>query len=394
MDYSDYYLIENPFPEGGVLQPYSSNPKINGEIFCVEARKDTINKFEQRFIGAPHFSERKKVGFLWAESTIDFGRGMGKTALLVYFKHKINKNWGRDYTQTDTKKLCAIYVSFDQEIKDYQLEHICLLALRACIEDRVFQEIRKNCDYDALIKSGVQGDFATHIANGTVKDYLISLWHKPELTLPRLPRDTYLLNLTVDLFFNQTVRALRAAGFINGLLFVDDIENLVDLPGQKHNIIFAKNFGSGFLRGSTTQARERFFSAIFTTHFNSARKLTTAWQEAGLLSAYPLEPKGESAVEVPKPDESASLEMVKAYMDHFRLENIPSGISSFYPFTEEAIKKAVNLAIYHPRTFLQNLNLIVEKALAANQKLIDEKFVMENWMIKPKTAEVPRVDQI
>jgi hypothetical protein len=394
MDYSNYYLVENPFPEGGILQPYSSNSKINGEIFCVEARKDTINSFEQRFICAPHFSERKKAGFLWAESTIDFGRGMGKTALLIYFKHKINKNWGRDYTQDDSKKLCAIYVSFSQEIKDYQLEHICLLALNACIEDRIFHEVKKTCDYNALINGGVEPNFATQIANGTVKDYLVGLWHKPELMPPRLPRDTFLLNRTVDLFLNQTIRALKVAGFIGGLLFIDDIENFVDLPGQKHNIIFAKNFGASFLRGATTQARERFLSTTFTTHLNSAQKLTAAWQEAGLLSAYPLDPKGQASVEVPKPDEPASLEIVKAYMDHFRTQNIPTGTSPFHPFTEESVKKAVNMAKHHPRSFLHNLNLILENALATNQQIIDEKFVEDNWIIKPKKAEVPKIDQI
>lgn len=394
MDYPDYYLSENPFPEGGVLQPYSSNRKINGEIFCEEARKETIKQFEQRFIGAPHFSERKKVGFLWAETTIDFGRGMGKSALLIYFKHKINHNWGKDYSQDDSKKLCAIYISFSQEIKDYQLEHICLLGLNACIEDKVFDEIRRAANYSALIAAGVEANFATQIANRTVRDYLVSLWHRPELMPPRLPRDTLLLNMTVDLFFNQTVRALKAAGFIGGLLFVDDIENFVDLPGQKHNVTFAKNFGASFLRGETSQAKERFLSAIFTTHLNSAQKLASAWQEAGLLSAYPLDPRGQTAVEVPKPDESASLEILKAYIDMFRTPNTPEGIPPFHPFTEEAVKKAVNMAKLHPRTFLQSSNIILENALIAGQKEIDEEFVEDNWILKPKKPELPKIGEI
>ena len=394
MDYPDYYLVENPFPESGVLAPYSTNRKINGEIFCEEARKETIQQFEQRFIGVPHFPERKKVGFLWAETSIDFGRGMGKTALLVYFKHKINRNWGKDYTKDGAKKICAVYVSFSQEIKDYQLEHICLLALNACIEDKIFDEVKKSVDYAKLVAGGVEQNFATQIVNGTVRDYLVNLWHKPELMPPRLPRDTWLLNMTVDLFLNQTVRALIAAGFIGGLLFVDDIENFVDLPGQKHNIVFAKNFGASFLRGNTTQARERFFSTIFTTHYNSAQKLRDAWQEAGLLSAYPLDPKGQAAVEVPQPNEVASLEIVKAYMNTFRENNAPAGLGVFYPFIEGAPKKAVTLAKNHPRTFLQNLNLIIENALRAGKKEIDEKFVEDNWIVQPPKREPPKVGEI
>ena len=394
MDYPDYYLTENPFPEGGVLSPYSTDRKINGEIFCEEARKETVQQFEQRFVGFPHFPERKKVGFLWAETAIDFGRGMGKSALLVYFKHKINRNWGRDYTQDASRKICVVYVSFSQEIKDYQLEHICLLALNACIEDKIFDEIRKSADHAGLVTGGVEQNFATHIVNGTVRDFLVGLWHKPELMPPRLPRDTMLLNMTADLFLNQTVRALKAAGFVGGLLFVDDIENFVDLPGQKHNITFAKNFGASFLRGANSQARERFFSTVFTTHYNSAQKLRDAWQEAGLLSAYPLDPKGQAAVEVPAPDETASLEIVRAYMDTFRANNAPTGIPAFYPFTEVAVRKAVALAKNHPRTFLQNLNLIIENALAAEQKEINEKFVEDNWMVRPPKPKTPPVVEI
>lgn len=395
MDYKNYFLSENPFPDG-VVNPYSANPKINGEIFAEEARKETIKEFEDIFINAPNFDDRERIGWLWAKSETEFemGRGMGKTALLVYFKHKINKNWGFDYTKDESKKFCAVYVHFDLQIKDYPLEHICLIALRSCIQDGIYSEIRTNASYDQLTDMGVNAEFATRIMNGTIEEYLKSFRSDRELTIPRPPRDTLLLKKTANFFLNQTVLALKAAGFIGGLLFIDDIENFTDIPGYKYLQIFAKNFGNAFLRGGFGQARERLFSSVLTTHLTSATKFSSAWRACGMESAYPLAVEGPSSIEVPVPDMESSHEIIKAYLNYFRIPG-STPPSTFHPFTLKAVNEVISINKKHPRKFLADARRVMLQALRDERKIINSKYVKRVLKVEEAVKpEVPELEEI
>ena len=99
MGYEVYGLMENPFPKGGaLLKPESKDPKENGSIFSTNARAKEIEDFEEKFIGVKTvFDDRLRCGFLWAEGDRRSGRGMGKTALAIYMKHRMNDGYGRNY---------------------------------------------------------------------------------------------------------------------------------------------------------------------------------------------------------------------------------------------------------------------------------------------------------
>lgn len=395
MDYKDYLLKENPFPVDAILNPYSSDPKINGQIFAEEARKGTIKNFEDVFLRAPHFEDRERIGWLWAKGDIEIGRGMGKTALLVYFKHKINNNFGCDYTKDKSVKLCAIYVS-TRELKDYLLEQLCLVALRSCIDDGIYLKIKDGASYDQLKNAGVNEEFAKRITSGTIEEYLASFRTDRQIKhpIPRPPRDTLLLTKTPEFFLNQTILALKAAGFIGGFLFVDDFENFTDMPGYKYLEIFAKDFSNAFMKGPFAQATERFLSVILTTHQTSAYKFSMAWRASGLVSAYPLELEGPASVEVPTPDMESSREIVKAYLNYFRLPD-SSPPSPFHPFTEEAVNEVISVKEKHPRKFLSSMHRIVSQALRENKKEIELAYVKEVLKVKePPKPSIPKVAEI
>src|SRR5437867_12128358 len=99
MGYETYALTSNPFPTGGaIIQPESKDPRNNGKIFSKNARQKEIKEFDQKFIGAnTSFDDRLRCGFLWAEGDRTTGRGMGKTSLALYMKHRINEGYGKDY---------------------------------------------------------------------------------------------------------------------------------------------------------------------------------------------------------------------------------------------------------------------------------------------------------
>ena len=82
----------------------------------------------------------------------------------------------------------------------------------------------------ALAKGNFEELLRNHRRDGNLRPYYI-------------PRDTKGLDYACDLFFNDLVLYLRAAGFAGGYLFIDDIENLADKMARRHQLEFAKELG-------------------------------------------------------------------------------------------------------------------------------------------------------
>ena len=79
-----------------------------------------------------------------------------------------------------------------------------------------------------LVSQGVTSQAAQALARGEFKGYLSSLRKDGNLTPYYMRYDTKGLDHACNLFFNDIVRYLRAAGFAGGYLFIDDVENLTD----------------------------------------------------------------------------------------------------------------------------------------------------------------------
>ena len=74
-----------------------------------------------------------------------------------------------------------------------------------------------------------------------------------------IPRDTKGLDYACNLFFNDVVRYLRAAGFAGGYLFIDDIENLADKMARRHQLELSRNWAFA-PSGPATPIRPTAFS--------------------------------------------------------------------------------------------------------------------------------------
>ncbi len=374
MGYEIYGLKENPFPRGGaILKPESSDPRENGSIFSVNARKEEIYEFEIKFIGtATSFDDRIRCGFLWAEGDRTTGRGMGKTALAVYMKHKINEDWGRKYFD-GTKKFFCSYISLSQQM----VAKIGLFfqeALNSFIKDRVFEEISKVANVDVLVRNGVENRFAQAVANNSVRDYLEKevLGHALNIILPG--RDWRVYPILKDLFLNQTTRCLKAAGFIGGILLVDDIENLTDRSTPRQIETFIKDFGLSFFRAGNEASNSNFFTIILTTHQQSAQKISQAWTVAGLSASFPLVPGGHASLLTRKPDLEQAIDMVIQYIKAYREPSFDPP-SETYPFTKDALEKVIKECDFHPRRFLSRFNRIIVESVSQEVKEIDAEFV-------------------
>ena len=68
-----------------------------------------IEKFERLLIRPDDFPNRVRLAYVWSKGDQESGRGMGKTALLRYFRQRINKDWGQVSLRTASPRwLCML----------------------------------------------------------------------------------------------------------------------------------------------------------------------------------------------------------------------------------------------------------------------------------------------
>jgi hypothetical protein len=425
--YAPLGLKDMPFPSNGFVNPHSPDPKINGAIYAVSTAKETIAKFESLLIRPDDFPNRAQLAYLWAKGDSETGRGVGKTALLQYFRQRINKDWGN--TEFNGKFLAAvIYVGFKSQVDRRYMEQLALsglvdvckngvleasravLRLNAMPEDKAELVLSDDSEGEAgadnllkdqiltkhgvdpvklddsvaktLIAGSVEAVVARQLARGTFEDYLRSMRKDGQLEPLYVPRDTKILEYSRTLLFNDVVNYLRAAGYGGGYLFIDDIENLVDQMARKQRIEFAKEFGLCTVRPGYANTAYKFFSCVLTTHQQASSYLAVAWGEAGLAAVGRLDPGSQNSVELPFPSKDQAKDIIVAHLDYYRLNEKEKG--SIKPFTPDGIDELLGApAAVHPRTTLSKAANVVQYA-------VDKKLTSINReAVKAATASVP-----
>jgi len=370
MGYEIYGLKENPFPRVPILAPESKDPRENGSIFAAKAREKEIKEFEEKYIGTKTtFDDRYRGGFLWAEGGRAYGRGMGKTALAIYMKHRVNDGYGKNYFGGKEKFFCS-YISFPTVLKA-KIEFIYRALLRSFIKDGLFSHVSSSASATDLVNAGVEKNFANAITSDEVKNYLESL-SRYSLEEWRTAWDAKFLAKLPDLFLNQTIRALQTAGFKGGILLIDDVENLTDKSTPREIETFVKDFGNAFFRAGY-EARN-FFTLILTTHDDSARRISQAWTVAGLSAAFPLNERSHVSILVPKPEKEHCIDIVTQYLEHYRDESFAT-LTKLHPFKRDAVETVVEECDYHPRRFLSRFHRIMVEALSKKVMEITPEFV-------------------
>jgi hypothetical protein len=390
MGYEIYGLKDNPFPKGGaILKPESEDPRENGSIFSVNARAKEIKEFEEKFIGIKtSFDDRIRCGFLWADGDRTTGRGMGKTALAVYMKHKINDGYGKNYFDGRKKFFCS-YVSFKEQLKS-KVAFLYKEVFRSFIKDGLFSHISSCVSKDTLVNAGVQEDFAEAVASNRVKDYLESSSRYKLEEMSTAWDQKFLVKLP-DLFLNQTVRCLKAADFKGGILVIDDIENLTDKSTRAEIENFIKDFGIAFFRAGNEASNSNFFTIILTTHQQSAQKISQAWTVAGLSASFPLVPGGHASLLTRKPDIEQCIDMINQYLKYYRDPSFTPP-EEFYPFKRDAIETVIQECDFHPRRFLSRFGRIITEALSKDVKEITPEFV--RTVPEVEEEEAPGIEEL
>jgi hypothetical protein len=414
--YASLGLKDLPFPALAVADPYNTDPRRNGAIYAEDPVRPSIEKFEQLLIRPNDFQNRVRLAYLWSSGDEATGRGMGKTALLRYFRQRINHDWGQTEFVGRFSAM-VVYVSFPSQVDRRYMEQLALSALVDICKSRVLessqaslrldhltdqqvQQVVTNADgstdfanllddeilnangIDAvhinqqvanrLVQEGVQSASASALAVGGFEDYLKSFRRDHSLEPFYVPRDTKILEYSRGFLFNDMVIYLRAAGFEGGYLFIDDIENLVDQMTRRHRVEFAKEFALCTLRPGYANTTHNFFSCVLTTHQQASVGLSAAWGEAGLAGIARLDPNDPNSVELPLPSADQAREIIVAHLDYYR--DNPEHKGSIEPFTEDGMVALLKNR-QHPRILLTAAAAVVSRAAQEGVTSIDAVYV-------------------
>ena len=428
-------LKDLPFPTEPVVDPYSYDERRNGTIYAESPVRAEIEKFEQLLIRPTDFPNRVRLAYLWSKGDQQSGRGMGKTALLRYFRQRINKDWG--YSEFGGQfSAMVIYVAFPSQVDRRYMEQLSLSALVDICKNGILnasmaalrRDVLSEEQVDAVVKKsdgtvdfvnllrddilrannivpedldeaiarkltemGVQGESAQAFAKGKFEDYLRSFRKDGNLEPLYVPRDTKILDYSRALLFNDMVCYLLAAGFAGGYLFVDDIENLVDQMARRHRIEFAKEFALCTVRPGYANTKHSFFSCVLTTHQQASIGLSQAWGEAGLSAIARLDPTSPNSVELPLPSKDKAREIIIAHLDHY--QSNPEDKGSIKPFSEEGMDAILkNKEMLHPRVLLSNAAKVIQHALQSGATTIDAALV-NSAMDRSVTISTPDVTE-
>lgn len=433
--YAPLGLRELPFPNEPVVNPYSSDDRTNGRIYATSPVAAEIEKFENLLIRPDDFPNRVRLAYLWSKGDQQSGRGMGKTALLRYFRKRINDDWG--YTEFKGQfSAVVVYVSFPSQVDRRYMEQLALSALvdvcrngvleaslaalriQRMSEEQVAVIIKnengtedlanllnntivaaKGVDVsklnegvtEHLVGAGVRKDAASALARGSFDEYLRSFRKDNSLEPLYVPRDTRILDYARTLLFNDVVLYLRASGYEGGYLFIDDIENLVDQMARKARIEFAKEFALCTIRPGYANTEHSFFSCVLTTHQQASVGLSSAWGDAGLSAVARLDPSSPNSVELPLPSKDQAREIIIAHLDHYRTDATAKG--SIRPFTEDGIEALLkSKQMLHPRLMLSSAASVVFQAAQDKRTLIDAATV-EAALAMPTAIETTDVSE-
>ena len=425
--YASLGLKDLPFPVMAVSDPYNIDPRRNGAIYAEETVRSSIERFEQLLIRPNDFGNRARLAYLWSRGDQETGRGMGKTALLRYFRQRINQDWGQTEFSGRFSAL-VVYVSFPSQVRQRYMGQLALSALVDICKSQVLepsraslrlqqlteqqsQQVMTNSDgsedpanllnddilhangidvldlnkrvKDHLLSEGIQGDSAATLAVGTFEDHLKSFRKDYSLEPFYVPRDTKILEYSRNLLFNDMVLYLRAAGFQGGYLFIDDIENLVDQMTRRHRLEFAKEFALCTVRPNYANGTHNFFSCVLTTHQQASVALSAAWGEAGLAGIARLDPNDPNSVELPLPSIDQARGIIIAHLDYYR--DNPEDMGTIKPFTEDGVA-ALLINRQHPRILLTTAASVVSRAAQEGLTSIDASYVnstIENTPLQP-----------
>lgn len=384
LDYEKYYLKDNPFPVTAVIDPYDSDPRVNGTIFHEEIFEKDIQELREK--------TERGINLVYI-SGIQHDKGVGKSALLI--------NHWRECCELPNST--SIYIKLEDKDKP---RDICRKIIETWHNNEilwnVFQKLFiEYCETEKnpmLQTSSVKYLFEKHpklctnlpltlytqirdadtIASQFAKNLQLKTRINPDNLIPLFKKylsepATYLEVLNSSKtdhigVFEDLVKILNSTGCTRHYIFMNQFEDMI-MGSSKRGVgklcLELKNI---------IIAASRKVSFYVTLHPNSEMLLQIP-EAKDLTGIAPLDTIHRVNVMVLDRKGDQAVKLAKAYLDFYRTEEPPY---STYPIEE----KLVNLINYlqggNIRQLLQQLHSCIEYGTIKELQEISFEYALEH----------------
>lgn len=411
--YTRFGLTQNPFPDSPAIAPGSDDPTRNGEIYCADLRASEEAQFERLLIPHAERPEPRLIAILMDFATRR-GRGIGKTAFLIYQQRRIMEDLGNQLTGGAyvllaahlmpegggrTRKFWQFTRSIAHSLNEWNCIAWAIWRLRAfseqipeqvlaCVDPRnpgptlgddqwlVQQGVNVMFNLNpaierTLVQSGVREEVARSLASD---GYAPGVWQQRYLGQQS---DYRWRNEGGQLVFDDLVRLFQAAGVNRVLLLVDDVEKIVVPQNRQERVAFVDDLRRFFVDGPFQSVYTRSYGLLLTIHPQIQQLWTPYWKAAGLDRVCPISGGAVQEYTIyfhPFLDaEATAVPLVLTYLDYFRASDDQKG--ELHPFDRESVVEALRLSGGVPGPMLPLLRLVLERAVQENWETINADHV-------------------
>jgi hypothetical protein len=352
IDWSSYYLKDEPFVESAHIDPTSSDPRINGTIFSrkgVEEPYDSLLAMIQR---------HKPISYVLSESKV---LGTGKSALLagIYWKIKTDKTYEEEFlpawvsvgdfrniTQLTGKILDTfVFLGFSEQIKD-------------AVQDLTPSSIDKFLSSEKLQRSPSVVWALSKIFSMQKEEVP---WKYVNIRRSISTVSTYeIFEYIMTLFKKTTKRRV--------LVFIDQFEDYIEHQRSSAQLT---QLGEDLNHIHRAIAECGNLSLITTLH-PVAKEVFEA-SAGALIGTFGGITENSVMVKPFRPDDL--LEMCKLYIKHYRIENHTKKVTPLFPFDENVVTYIAEKAGGNPRIFIRLVHNVLLEAAIRKQPSVSKSFI-------------------
>lgn len=413
----NYGLRDNPFPSLPLFTSFDTDPRVNGEIYDKEFRKEEERSFFEKFVLPPVGGAPRRIGFIRLDPQAG-GRGNGKSTFLHHLMTRINEqdwyDWPSDPNAPQLDSI-AVHLLPEPRKQNHFFQLIRLLfdtlhqrqrdgrtlaqrideGFRAAIfSDLLPEEAASLAEADdtsflahsdgffaSLADHGIAREDAIRHArerllrlstNAATND-LLQGFLSHGLSLVDLKRawdderrfisDYHWKRNGTEWLVNGLAPVLSVAGYQRLYILLDEFEKIYMFQTSKRREEFLDSLRQAFLERPSFVTSCKFISTILSIHPSIDPYLSEHWIRVGLAQIAPLSGAGAGPISVHLgPSTQERLEhLLITYLNYYRSEDDP-GWDTLLPFEDGALDDAIVAARSFPRDTLRLAHMILERA--------------------------------
>lgn len=384
--YYPYFLKGNPFPQMAIIDPFSTDVRLNGMIFNKEIFREEIADLRQKI--------NSRINLIYITGG-GWERGVGKSALMVQEWKRLSNQHGITSIYVKVRSKCGPSDFCDDIVIKWHEGGFLWDALK-----KLLLKYAEEASSPKINSTDVRAFISTYPKmTDEIQFGLFSFLYKIETVVSDVAR---WIRSQSSLVKENIVRSLFEAYLTKPSSFpvewlkitkkkgTDKIEcfrtmmELMRISGYKYHYFFLDQFEETIepLRGTSL--------SVFSTGMSSLLR-ACAGQATITVTLHPVaeqalaQPEGKHVISLASLDKrhkidvntmtpSEGVKLCISYMKPFRRGKPDEPL---YPFHEDAVKYLTYLANGVPRVFLENMNRAIETGVSQNYAVLTLDFLKQ-----------------